>query len=335
VVDSTDQDWDRDCDADYDGDVDSFDQSAFNKSYNAAGTSVVVVNRAWSPTGNPYGFSGRRLDPETGLMHYRYRAYHPTLKVFLQRDPLGYVDGPNLYQYVVGNPLRYVDPWGLDESTPVWISPPPSCMDRFFGWDGFWDWATALAPFVNGARDIDEVWSGEDYITGEKLAGWERGVTVVAAVGGGSGAGYRKGIKKATEAISGFFGRVFKKKVVKEGTKKGAEEVVEEAVEKTAEAAGGAAKSTKAARKKGVREFWKRERERLQRGEKGSRDWSPQQKQDILDGRVPKDATGKSIEGHHVDSVKDHPGRAADPSNIVPKTFEEHRGKGTGIHSKP
>lgn len=31
----------------------------------------------------------------------------------MQRDPLGYVDGPNLYQYVGGNPGRYVDPFGL------------------------------------------------------------------------------------------------------------------------------------------------------------------------------------------------------------------------------
>src|SRR5690606_16358309 len=32
---------------------------------------------------------------------------------FLQRDPLGYVDGMGLYEYVMGNPVGYLDPMGL------------------------------------------------------------------------------------------------------------------------------------------------------------------------------------------------------------------------------
>jgi RHS repeat-associated protein len=111
--------YDRDFDADYDGDNDSFDETAFNKNYNAAGTSVEVSGRAWSPNGNDYTYTARRLDPETLLMHYRWRTYSPTLKQFMQRDPLRYIDGPDLYQYVVGNPLRYLDPFGL-----MWFDPP-------------------------------------------------------------------------------------------------------------------------------------------------------------------------------------------------------------------
>ncbi|MDA8021233.1 MAG: hypothetical protein MPN21_27670 [Thermoanaerobaculia bacterium] len=33
--------------------------------------------------------------------------------VFLTTDPLGYVDGPNLYQYALNNPINYSDPMGL------------------------------------------------------------------------------------------------------------------------------------------------------------------------------------------------------------------------------
>jgi RHS repeat-associated protein len=106
--------YNRNLDADYDGDNDFYDESAWLASYNAPGTSLIVPHRAWSPSGNPYGFTARRLDPESMLMHYRWRAYNPTLKRFMQRDPLEYVNGPNVYQYVVGNPLRYVDPHGLD-----------------------------------------------------------------------------------------------------------------------------------------------------------------------------------------------------------------------------
>ena len=38
--------------------------------------------------GNPYFFTGRRLDTETGLYYYRFRYYKPDLGRFLQTDPL-------------------------------------------------------------------------------------------------------------------------------------------------------------------------------------------------------------------------------------------------------
>ena len=38
--------------------------------------------------------------------------YHPRLGRFLQRDPGGYVDGMNLYEYVSGAPITWVDPSG-------------------------------------------------------------------------------------------------------------------------------------------------------------------------------------------------------------------------------
>jgi hypothetical protein len=41
------------------------------------------------------------------------RWYDPTTGRWLQRDPIRYVNGANLYQYVVSNPLRHVDPEGL------------------------------------------------------------------------------------------------------------------------------------------------------------------------------------------------------------------------------
>ena len=32
---------------------------------------------------------------------------------FVQPDPIGYADLPNLYNYVLGDPVNYVDPLGL------------------------------------------------------------------------------------------------------------------------------------------------------------------------------------------------------------------------------
>lgn len=61
---------------------------------------------------NPYLYTGRELDSETGLYYYRARQYDPIKGRFLQRDPIGYEDGLNLYEYVKSNPLRYTDPYG-------------------------------------------------------------------------------------------------------------------------------------------------------------------------------------------------------------------------------
>jgi len=63
--------------------------------------------------GNPYLFTGRRYDPETGLYYYRARYYDPEIGRFLQVDPIGYAGGINLYGYCQNNPILFIDPWGL------------------------------------------------------------------------------------------------------------------------------------------------------------------------------------------------------------------------------
>ncbi|MEM6259383.1 MAG: LamG-like jellyroll fold domain-containing protein [Planctomycetota bacterium] len=47
--------------------------------------------------GNAYLHTGRRYDAESALYYYRARYYGPALGRFLERDPLGYVDGMNTY----------------------------------------------------------------------------------------------------------------------------------------------------------------------------------------------------------------------------------------------
>jgi len=67
---------------------------------------------ASSAIGNPFTFTGRELDSETGLMNYRARYYDAVKGRFLQRDPIGYIDGMDLYEYARGNPLVWADPFG-------------------------------------------------------------------------------------------------------------------------------------------------------------------------------------------------------------------------------
>lgn len=39
-------------------------------------------------------------------------SYNPAIGRFLERDPIGYDDGMNLYQFVRGSPVSNVDPMG-------------------------------------------------------------------------------------------------------------------------------------------------------------------------------------------------------------------------------
>ena len=62
---------------------------------------------------NHYYYSGAELDAETNLYNMKARHYHPAFGRFMQRDPLGYYDDLNMYQYAQSNPINLVDPSGL------------------------------------------------------------------------------------------------------------------------------------------------------------------------------------------------------------------------------
>jgi RHS repeat-associated protein len=107
---------------------------------NAWGTSHSVI-------GNPYLFTGRQLDEETGLYYYWARSYQCALGRFLQRDPLGYWSGTscgppseqsalNGYCFVRNNPTAYTDPLGLEALGPelTWTGSGYEVSNN--GWNG-------------------------------------------------------------------------------------------------------------------------------------------------------------------------------------------------------
>lgn len=65
-----------------------------------------------SITGEPFRYTGRRFDTETGLYYYRARYYSPEIGRFLQTDPVWYEDDVNLYAYVRNDPLNLNDASG-------------------------------------------------------------------------------------------------------------------------------------------------------------------------------------------------------------------------------
>jgi RHS repeat-associated protein len=79
--------------------------------YKSFGLSATAMH---SELVQPYAFTGRELDQETGLYYYRARYYDANTGRFISKDPIGFSAGDaNLYRYVGNNPVNWVDPEGL------------------------------------------------------------------------------------------------------------------------------------------------------------------------------------------------------------------------------
>lgn len=98
--------------------------------YDGNGNVVSVINRSggtvvaeyeYSPFGdtiratgayaqtNPFRFSTKYTDNETGLVYYGLRFYSPAQGRFLGRDPVGEQGGLNLYAFCGNDPINHID----------------------------------------------------------------------------------------------------------------------------------------------------------------------------------------------------------------------------------
>ncbi len=74
----------------------------------------VVISSVDQPYGLcDIGHQGLLHDKEFSLIYNRARYFSPTLGRFISRDPLMYINGMSLYEYVRSQPVVLLDPFGL------------------------------------------------------------------------------------------------------------------------------------------------------------------------------------------------------------------------------
>lgn len=78
-----------------------------------------------------------------------------------------------------------------------------------------------------------------------------------------------------------------------------------------------------ARRKEAITEFWKNERRLIKHNLPTTRNWSAEQRQAILSGKLPR-FKGKTMASHHTYSVAKYPHLANRKELIYPATFYEH-----------
>jgi RHS repeat-associated protein len=64
---------------------------------------------------NPFRFSTKYTDDETGLVYYGRRYYDPQVGRFVGRDPIGEEGGLNLYAFVANNSVNSWDYLGMED----------------------------------------------------------------------------------------------------------------------------------------------------------------------------------------------------------------------------
>jgi len=71
-----------------------------------------------------FQYTGQQWLSDLGMYYYKARIYSPTLGRFMQTDPIGYGDGLNWYNYVMGDPINASDPTGLTVQHLCWLAIP-------------------------------------------------------------------------------------------------------------------------------------------------------------------------------------------------------------------
>ena len=104
---------------------------------------------------NPFQFTGRDFDQETGTYYYRHRYYDPQTGRFMSEDPVTFLGGNNFYAYVLNDPTDLVDPTGLFGVHGNWCGPDWTGGHRE-QYDPAHDISGPSGPYYNGPIDYTD-----------------------------------------------------------------------------------------------------------------------------------------------------------------------------------
>ena len=114
--------------------------------YDSYGRTLTV----FESTPQPFTYTGRELDSESGLYYYRARYYDAQTGRFLSEDPIRFDGGDgNLYRYVRNNPVNLIDPQG---TLPPLVDPNAPAFDPGFSDGGG---GGGPEPFSNEFNPLD------------------------------------------------------------------------------------------------------------------------------------------------------------------------------------
>ena len=134
---------------------------------------------------NEIVYCGYRYDPETALYYVRNRYYSPALGRWLTRDPIGYLDGSSLYQYVESGPTTAFDPGATSKVSAAQGTGRCFCGPEITGWlDAeildFQRWIRKLQPFIRKWARAGTPWYLPDYF---RWKSYEYAFLIVIGVG--------------------------------------------------------------------------------------------------------------------------------------------------------
>ena len=104
--------------------------------YHPYGTSSFRAFQSAYVSAKRYRYTGKERDEETRLYYHGARYYAPWLGRWMNPDPSGLVDGPNVFAYVRGSPVVMHDPNGREGTSLSEFPKPRSLLGRLlFGED--------------------------------------------------------------------------------------------------------------------------------------------------------------------------------------------------------
>ncbi len=131
--------YDVRADLDLDGDIDATD-GTLAEGYEGWQLGWNVLSH--EDVANRLGYAGYHKDVNLDISHVRNRVLDPHLGRWTRRDPLGYVDGMGLYEYMTSNSMKGTDPLGL------WCPPldPTEFHREREGLEHPWEWVPIVLP---------------------------------------------------------------------------------------------------------------------------------------------------------------------------------------------